>query len=346
MKNEVLKVVHIDTEKYWGGGQNQVFLLHKYLKINGVSSVVFAHKNSPLLKKLKLESLPVLPLSLIKLILFVLLHKPDIIHCHTGKAYYYGILIKLLFPGLKLIFTRRIMKIPKFIKLKLRLADYVICVSTAVMKSFLENGAQPDKISVIYDGVEPAQKTVDTPLWSSDFFVVGTVGTLNSNKDQKTLIRGFSVFQQNHRKAILVIIGDGPDKISLRRLVGGLGLKNNVVFTGFIEDAAAYIKYMSVFVITSAFAESLCTSIIDAFFQKVPVIATNVGGVPELVKNGETGILIETKDPAVLSYTIELLFKDKKLCEKLAENAYNHAQNFTVKKMVAKHLDLYIKKRK
>jgi len=340
--NKEISVVHIDTEKYWGGGQNQVFLLHKHLIKRGVKSVVFTPSASPLLKKIKSAGLPAMPLFLRTLILFVLHHKSNVMHCHSGKSYYYGIILKMLFPKIKLVFTRRIMSIPKFIKFKAHIADHIICVSTPVMNALEKAGVSNEKMTVVYDGVEPEQQPVSQPNWfTEDAFVVGTVGSLMDYKDHYTLIKGFADFHRKFESSKLVIIGDGPEKKKLQEFVKELGIAEYVIFTGFLENAAAHIKFMLVFVITSAFAESFCTSIIDAFFAKTLVIATDTGGIYELVKDKETGVLIPVKDAERLSLELEGIYRGKVDTARLIENAYNHAQNFTAEKMCEGNMRVY-----
>ena len=87
--------------------------------------------------------------------------------------------------------------------------------------------------------------------------------------------------------------------------------------------------------------ESLPQSIKEAFFLKIPVIATGVGGIPEVVKNNETGILVPPNDPQSLLDAINLLLEDKDKASKMAEKAYDLIENFTWEKLIPKYVDFY-----
>ncbi len=336
-----MKVVQIDAEKYFGGGQNQVCLLNRYLLKKGVKSVVFCPEGSPLFLKLKKENYEVYPLSLKNLLRYVKREKCDILHVHSGKSLTISHLLKVLNPGLKVVFTRRITKGIKLCFLRRFLIDAVICISKEVRKS-LGRCFPDDRVFIVYSGIERKDKEVPDPDWyEKSKFIVGNIGYLKPYKDHITLIKGFYEFLKVHPDSLLVIIGEGSEREKIEKLVKKLKIEDKVVLTGFLPDAGSYIRYFSVFAITSAHTEGLCSSIIDAFMQRVPVIATETGGIKELVKNDETGILIGKRDPEALKASLIRIKENKKFVDKIVKNAYEYSFNFTAQKMANANLEIY-----
>ncbi|MEO0231227.1 MAG: glycosyltransferase family 4 protein [candidate division WOR-3 bacterium] len=334
-----MKVIHLDGEKYFGGGQNQVYLLNKYLLKKGVKSIVSCPRGSFLFEKLKKENYKVIPLS-IKEILREIEEKEVILHVHSGKALLISHILKILKPKVKVVFTRRITKKIKFFFIRKFLIDAIICISEEIKKNF-EN-FKKEKIFVIYSGVEMEEKEILKPPWYDEKkFIVGNIAHLLPYKDHITLINGFFEFLNYFPDSYLIIIGEGKEKKKILKRIKELKIDNKVFLTGFLKDAKEYIKYFSVFVITSKEDEGLCSSIIDAFIRKVPVIATDTGGIKELVKNMETGILIEKKNPSALKNALIKIKEDKKLREKIINNAYEFSKNFSALKMAEENLKVY-----
>jgi len=336
-----MKIIHIDSEKYFGGGQNQVYLLNKYLLKKGVKSIVICPLNSPLFKKLKEEKYEVIELNL-KKILKAIGKEKIILHVHSGKALFISHILKILKPNIKVVFTRRITRKIKFFFLRKFLIDALICISEEIRKIFKD--FKEDRKFLIYSGIELEEKEVEKPyFYKENKFIVGNIAHLLPYKDHITLIKGFYEFLKEFKDSYLVIIGEGKEKEKILKVIRELKIEENVFLTGFLKDAVNYIKYFSVFVITSAYDEGLCSSIIEAFFRKVPVIATDTGGIKEIVKNMETGILIEKKNPIKLKEALIRIRNDENLRKKIIENAYKFSLNFTALKMAEENLKVYNK---
>lgn len=335
-----MKVVHIDSEKYFGGGQNQVYLLNKYLLKKGVKSVVFCPQNSPLFLKLK-EKYDVYPLSILNLVRYIKGEKPDILHVHSGRALTFSHILKILNPKISVVFTRRIAKGIKFCLLRKFLINGVVCISEEVKKNLVKCFPE-NRIFIVYSGMEKDEIFVPQPSWyKKDKFIIGNIGHLLPYKDHITLIRGFYEFLKIYPEAVLVIIGEGKERKKIEKLITELKIESKVFLTGFLPDAGAYIKYFSVFVITSAHTEGLCSSVIDSFMKKVPVIATDAGGIKELVKNNETGILIKIKDPESLKKALIKIKEDKEFVKYITQKAYQYSFQFTAEKMAERNLGVY-----
>lgn len=110
----------------------------------------------------------------------------------------------------------------------------------------------------------------------------------------------------------------------LKNLVNKNRLNDHVIFTGFQKNIPLYLKCLDVFCLTSIEPEPYSSVVVEAMMARVPVIGTNIGGTPEIIKNEETGLLIEPNSPEELANAILKLYKDKNLIKKITENAYNH----------------------
>jgi glycosyltransferase involved in cell wall biosynthesis len=133
---------------------------------------------------------------------------------------------------------------------------------------------------------------------AEDNFVYGTIGRLVKAKDQQTLIKGFALIKAQCPQAKLIIIGDGELEATLKKQVQQLSLANDIIFTGFIPQGFCLLKAFDVFVLTSI-KEAFGRVLLEAMLAKIPIIATKVNGIPEVM--GNTGSLIDAANPAQLA---------------------------------------------
>jgi glycosyltransferase involved in cell wall biosynthesis len=140
---------------------------------------------------------------------------------------------------------------------------------------------------------------------SADAYIVGNVGRLHPDKDQKTLIAGFAEALPNLNNGLLVIVGDGRLETELRQQVSDLDITKNVLFLGRVPDAWKYFKAFDVFALTSNY-EPFGMVLLEAMVANIPVVSSNVGGAPEVL--GGTGVLFPLGDSAELAKAFEVLF--------------------------------------
>lgn len=132
----------------------------------------------------------------------------------------------------------------------------------------------------------------------SSAFVFGTLGRLVKNKDQSTLIQAFYLIKAHCPQARLIIIGDGILETELKNQVNALGLTEEVIFTGFVANAFTFMKAFDIYV-SSSIQEAFGRVLLEAMVAKVPIIATRINGVPEVI--GESGVLLEAANPSQLA---------------------------------------------
>lgn len=208
----------------------------------------------------------------------------------------------------------------------LNYVDKIICVSEGIRNKFLSFGVDPRKCIRIYDGIIDPEVSVETLLQnfdkdkireeldiSRDEVVIGTVNSLVKRKRVDVLIEAFYLAKNlTQKKLKLVIVGDGPERPNLERLVKKKKLEKEVRFTGFKNNVFPYVNVFDVFVLTSE-KEGLPRVVVEAMYLEKPVIASNIIGPSEVVMDGKTGFLVPPNDPYTFAKKISILVNDPHL---------------------------------
>ena len=211
-----------------------------------------------------------------------------------------------------------------------------------------------EKIITIYNGIDAGKleflpeerarkelfkKISNTGPRIQDTKLVGTVANFYPVKGLEYLIEAADLIKDNNIK--FIIIGEGQERKKLENLIKKYGLENNFFLIGAIPEAYKYLKAFDIFVLSSV-KEGFPWTILEAMAAGVPVIATAVGVMPEIIENKINGILVETRNPKQLSEAIKNLAENKGLREKTAENAKKIViEKFNLKEMVKKYEDLF-----
>lgn len=177
-----------------------------------------------------------------------------------------------------------------------------------------------------------------------------SIGRLIELKGYNYLIEAMRILKEKNLNVKLIIIGEGPEEKTLRSKAQSFGLSNEIEFLHFKPkgDLNYFYNLCDVFVLPSITdsigrQEGLGLVLLEAMNCKKPVVGTNSGGIPDVVKDGETGLLVPEKDPEALANAIEKLLRDKKLATKLAENGYNYVlDNFSISKIANKVMQIYL----
>ena len=197
--------------------------------------------------------------------------------------------------------------VQRYVPLSRELSDY-LRDQVGVAESRLRlicNGVDIERFRP-FDGEYP-----DTPLpkgfASADSLLIGSVGRLEPVKDQLTLVRAFIELcrrKPDDTRLRLVLVGDGSLRAELETLVVDAGIQDRVCFAGSRDDVPLLLSMLDVFVLPSL-AEGISNTVLEAMACGVPVIATNVGGNPELVVEGETGMLVQRSDPRAMATALQ-----------------------------------------
>jgi glycosyltransferase involved in cell wall biosynthesis len=218
-----------------------------------------------------------------------------------------------------------------------RLSTATICVSESELRRGVSAGAcNPDTTVVIPNGISEAAPA--PPASNDGPCRIISVGRLHPPKDFACLVDGLSKLQPGTFRA--VIVGDGPDRAALERQADDRGLRD-VEFLGNRPDVQALLAQSSVFVLSST-SEAMPMSVLEAMAAGLPVIASSVGGIPELVVDGETGVLVPAGDPAALAEAIEMFVESSDARARCGAAGRRRAQDrFGLNRFRQAHLDLY-----
>ncbi len=309
----------IDTERVWRGGQDQLFTLVKGLHQRGHKIHLICHPRTLLESRASELGILVHPisiwsevglLSLLQLIIVFRKARPDVLAFNTPKAIAIGTLASKFAPvGAGIIFRRVNFPLRKGIFTRLKYTWGIQCI-VAISKSIrlqLETcGIPASKIRTIYEGMDLSLFPKRTPLKAhngAEPVIVGTVAHLSREKGLNFLIEAASLIPDVKRKLRFIIVGDGYCLEELRGLVDQKGLKDVFEFAGFHSDTSQYMRSFDIFALPSL-SEGLSSAILEAMATSLPIIATDVGGIPELVKDGDNGLLVAPANPAALARAI------------------------------------------
>lgn len=280
----------------------------------------------------------------------------DVLHCHQYTPYVYG-LLGSLGTKCKVIFTEHGRFHPDRRKFKrvilnpfFNLAtDHITAISAATKRALVKFENFPSKkIKVIYNGIDDTnfllpetnglKKNIGIPDNSK---VLGTVARLDSIKNQKMMIKALKLVHQYFPDTHLVIVGDGPEKDRLIDLASKLELLPYIRLLGFREDAHIFYKIMDIFLLTS-FSEGTAMTLLEAMASSIPCVVTDVGGNPEIVINGETGIIVPNNNEQQLADKICDLIKKRDVKDKMGKAGRKRfVENFRVDKMVESYEKIY-----
>jgi glycosyltransferase involved in cell wall biosynthesis len=242
--------------------------------------------------------------------------------------------------------------------LKKRLADGVLRVFTdhfialsqaTKAQTIALQGVLPDRVSVIYPGVDPSRFEVAESRDSirqslsipADAPVIGTVARLDPVKGHVYLLEAMPIVLKPFPRAYLVLVGAGPADDELRRRAKELGLAQAIVFTGARRDVPRLLHAMDVFVLPSL-REGFGFALLEAMTCRVPIVATRVGGIPEVVGNGHSGILVPAADPVALGEAVIRLLQDDDLREAMGRAGYEQVMaQFTAQRAANETEQLY-----
>lgn len=257
--------------------------------------------------------------------------KFEVVICHRYKPSFVMLFISKICKIPALFFVMSDMKTFRSIRRKITFALFagknitLAGVSNAVRDDIRKDTFRipKDRIITLYNmmdventlhGLLSREKARESLHLKSEDFVFGILARLAEAKDHDTLIKGFALAKPYCPLAKLVIMGDGVLKNHLKQLIQNLQLQNDVILTGYLDNAPNLLTALDVFVLTSI-REAFGRVLLESMIAKVPIIATNINGIPEVL--GETGRLIETKNPELLAEKMMEFYKMPK--EKLLQ---------------------------
>jgi glycosyltransferase involved in cell wall biosynthesis len=229
------------------------------------------------------------------------------------------------------------------------LMDRLIVVSKAIEAKIADEGREGAPVSLIYNGVDLERYNHQQPCCTlheeyaipEDAPIVGVVARLEAEKGHRTLVDAWPDVLARVPNAWLLIIGEGSERNSLEAEAESLGVSERVVFTGRREDVPAVTAALDVAVLPS-YREAQGLSVLEAMALNRPVVASNVGGIPEMIENGVSGLLVPPHDCHALAAAIVRLLTDHPYADMLAHNGHNLVHDrFCIELMVGQISNLY-----
>jgi glycosyltransferase involved in cell wall biosynthesis len=355
-------VLHIDSEHTWRGGQQQAAWLIEGLRARGWPTALVCPRGAVLAERAGARGWPVQTIAMRgeldiaagrRIALLARAAALPILHAHSSHALALGLWARLFDRRLRLVASRRVdfpvgAHFLSRLKYSSGVLDRIICISAAIRAQLVADGVPPAKLTVIASGIDTRRfagvrpppgfrRSLGIP---NGHVVVGTVAALADHKDYPTLLRAARLFLERSPDATFVAVGDGPLGAQLAALAQELGLGRRFLFMGFREDVGSFLKSFDVFVLASK-QEGMGTSVLDAQALGLPVVACRAGGIPEIVADRETGLLVPPGDPEALAAALLELAGDPGLREALGARARKAAAAHDVGRTVEDHLALY-----
>ncbi len=354
--------LHIDSARTWRGGQNQVLLTVNGLRAIGQRAALVAHPDGELRRRASegLELIPLAPRMEMdlhaawKLARVVKRLRPDVLHAHDPHGVAMAALALSIGAGAArgdgarapaLVATRRVdfhLKGNSFSQWKHRQVDCFIAASQAIHDMLLHDGVPADRVVTVHEGID-VDRVLAAPRVDvhAEFFlphgapVVGNVAALVPHKGQRYLIEAAHLVVRDIPDVRFIILGEGELREHLEKLVREHHLEKHVLLPGFRTDVLGCLKSFDLFVMSSV-SEGLGTSLLDAMACSLPIVATTAGGIPEIVDDGVTGVLVPPRDARALARQMTRLLGDAQARRRMGRAGFERVNaRFTLERMVA-----------
>lgn len=352
-----MTILHISSTRSWRGGEQQLLYLIDELETKGVRQHVVCRNGSALAERVGNPSgLPFRnaldPITAVGLARLCSGGEFDLMHAHTGRAHDAALVASLLGCRTPIVLSRRVIfpiahtRLSRW-KYNHRQIGKIIAVSHEIARQLQEVVDDPDRLTTIHDGVDPGRFGRPTGGLHRRFGLpsgaplVGIVGALSGEKDHRTFVETAELVAAEDSRTFFLIIGSGPEEEAIRELVRTKGLVDRVILTGFIEEIDEVLPELTLLLSTSRH-EGLGSSILDAFAARVAVVATETGGVPEIVEDGVTGLLAPVGDARSLAAAvIRLLTSPDHAADLTRAAAIRLDADFTAEAMAEATLRVY-----
>lgn len=355
-----MNIAYITESTGTSGGTEQLILLIKGLKNKGHNISLICQPKSEIINRLantgiKIKTIKMRQdydvLSAINLRKFLKDEKIELLHSHHSRAHAIGLLATLGLKNVKFVVTRQVVfnlrkNIFSQLKYKSERINKYIAISEAVKKKLLNYGIDNAKIEVIYNSTDTikfnpnVESNVRKELGIPDnLFVCCLVSNYSYYKGHTFFLEAIPEITKNFPEAKFLIAGVIIN--DLKDIARNLNIANNIFFLGFRRDIPQILKASNLLVCPSI-EEGLGVAIIEAMAMELPVVATNVGGISELVQNKLSGILIESKNAKALSDAIIYMIKNPEDAKKMGKKGRELVvKNFSFETMISKHEKLY-----
>ena len=368
------KVIYVVTKSNFGGAQRYVLDLATHAESFGYVPFVIAGGNGILFEKLAEKNIEYFSLPELKrdvrviqeIKTFVALlrifqkEKPDVVHLNSSKIGGLGSLAARIARVPHIIYTvhgwvfnedrpwwqKGIISFLTWLTVLFSHTTITICNHDHRQGKYFP--FLQDDIARIHNGIDtPSFLSREEALQElgvripSTAFILGTIGELHTNKGHIFLLKAFTEVYKQYPDMHLVIIGEGEERETLETYILEHDLTDNVHLVGFVDNASRMLESLDIFVFPS-FKEGLPYVLLEAGHAKLPVIASRVGGIPDIIKNTQTGILIHPHTIEDIQANITKLYTDAEYRTTLAQHLHEYVRtDFTLEKMLTDTFELY-----
>jgi glycosyltransferase involved in cell wall biosynthesis len=369
MSRRALTILHLDAGRGWRGGQRQVLFLVRHQTVEQRAALrveAACPAGSPLAGRLAEAGLA--PRDFVvrnaldgravrRLLELIERLDPAVVHCHDSHSHSiaYRAAGRLGADRPRILVTRRVALHPgrgplTRLKYRSRRIDRLVGVSRYVTGVLRSLGVPDERLATVHSAAaapRPGYRETGRGLLRGEFgvadkeLVIGAVGAFTPKKGQRFLVRAAARICQRRDSIRFVLAGDGPRLEEARGLAAEHGLGERVLLPGWREDADALLAGCDVFC-SPALIEGIGSTNLEALAHGLPVVASAVGGIPEAVVDGETGLLVPPGDVAALAGALLRLIDDPELRRRLGEGGRRRfTAEFSVPRMAERYLVLY-----
>jgi glycosyltransferase involved in cell wall biosynthesis len=355
-----VKVLHLETGTHLYGGALQVLLLVEGLQARGIENVLVVPQGSDVELEAKARGLPLHPLPMAgeadlrfpsRFRSLIRATAPDLVHLHSRRGADTLGGLGARWAGVPVVMTRRVdnPEAEWSLAAKYRLFDRVITISHAIRKVLIRQGVEPEMITCVHSALDasPYSKPCDPDFFREAFGfdndgpTVGMAAQFIPRKGYEILLEAIPTILRHHPGARFLLFGKGPlhEEISAKVLAAGLG--DSVSLHGFREDLPMVLPCLDLLV-HPALMEGLGVVLLQAAASGLPVVASRVGGIPEAVVHGETGLLVPAGEPGALAAAVTELLSHPDSGKEFGEKARDRVRShFSVDRMVEGNLHVY-----
>ena len=369
------KILYLITKSSWGGAQQYVFDLATHIDQNHYEPVVAVGGTGELYERLREAGLHTLTIkglgrdvsffkdlwATINIARIIFKEHPDVLHINSSKVGILGAIIGRLTRVPNVIFTAHGWAFneerPVWQKYIIKFLQW-LTVALTHTTIVVSNGTKADmnwpliqkKMQVVHLGRtvrelksrDEARGTLATKVQDNtislyehtDDFWIGSIAELHPTKCLNVAIDALALLVKKYPNLRYIIIHDGEERAQLKQQVKRLSLEQNVFFTGTLPNAGRLLKAFDLFVLPSR-SEAFGYVLIEAGQAGIPVVATDVGGIPDIISHEETGLLVSPEDPEALAETMEKMLQDKALRTKLAAAHHERSATFSLENMIS-----------
>lgn len=280
------------------------------------------------------------------LILALRRHRASVLHSHLPMSNFHahvaawltGVAHICTIHGEGSVYTDRF---ARFLSVARRTGAVCVSVSAAAARS-LQRRIGCNRIPHIYNGIECNYiRTVPEPEWATGYPVVGCVGRLHRHKGQDVLILAFPQILEQFPEATLALVGDGEERHALETSARRLGIEKRVRFYGYQHDIRPLLRTFTICVVPSR-QESFGLAILEAGLSGKPIVASDVGGIPEVIQNRRTGLLVPPDSPDALGNAVLTLLRDPHRAERLAKAMKERVrEQFSIDHCLGRYSEVY-----